>query len=144
MWQNEVEEVKSVSTDSDRSSVHSNWSELASADVEVEYTKLRSGLKIGASTSNASSREAMKKLLIPLKKKAVKTIALIPYKPKPTDWGSWRIKSPYTTNSIASPPLAHTNEQRKEDEMVYVPHSPYYSPVHPPKFYEDEWTFDCI
>ena len=68
----------------------------------------------------------------------MKNIILIPYKPKPTDWGSWRIKSPYATISIASPPLAYTKEQRKEDEMVYVPHSPCYSPVHPPEFYEDE------
>ena len=80
----------------------------------------------------------MKKLLIPLKKKVVKNIVLIPYKPKPTDWGSWRIKSPYATSSIASPPLTLTNEQRKEDEMAYVLHSPYYSPVHPPEFYKEE------
>ena len=136
--ENEGEENKSVSTDSDRNSVHSNWSELVSVDDEVEYTKLKSGLNIGASTTYASSGEAMKKLLIPLKKKAVKNIVLIPYKPKPIDWGSWRIKSPYTTSTIASPPLTHTNEQRKDDEMVYVPYSPYYSPVHPPEFYKDE------
>ena len=135
--EDEGEENKSVSTDSDRNSVHSNWSKLVSVDEEVEYTKLRSGLNIGASTSNASSGEAMKKLLIPPRKKAVKNIILIPYKPKPTDCGSWRIKSPYATSTIASPPLA-SNNQRKDDEMVYVPHSPYYSPVHPPEFYEDE------
>ena len=79
----------------------------------------------------------MKKPLISQKKKAVKNIVLIPHKPKPTDWGSWRIKSPYATSTIASPPLA-SNDQRKDDEMVYVPHSPYYSPVHPPEFYEDK------
>ena len=104
--ENEGEEIKSVSTDNDRNSVHSNWSELVSVDKEVEYTKLKSGLNIGASTSNASLGEAMKKPLIPQKKKAVKNIVLIPYKPKPTDWESWRIKSPYATSTIASPPLA--------------------------------------
>ena len=83
--ENEGEENKSVSTDSDRNSVHSNWSELVPVDEEVEYTKLKSGLNIGASTSNASLGEAMKKLLIPQKKKAVKNIVLIPHKPKPTD-----------------------------------------------------------
>ena len=142
--ENEGEENKSVLIDSDRNSVHSNWNELVSVGKEVEYTKLKSGLNIGASTSNASSGEAMKKLLVPPKKKTVKNIVLILYKPKPTNWGSWRIKSPYATSSIASLPLTHTNEQRKDDEMVYVPHSPYYSLVHPPEFYEDEWTFDCI
>ena len=140
--ENEGVENKSVSTDSDRNSVHSNWSKLVSVDEEVEYTKLKSGLNIGASTSKVSS-EAMKKLLIPLKKKAVKNIVLIPYKSKPTDWGSWRIKSPYATNSIASPPLI-SNDQRKDDKMVYVPHSPYYSPVHPPELYEDEWIFEYM
>ena len=58
-------------------------------------------------------------------------------------WGSWRIKLLYATSTITRPPLA-SNGQRKDDEMVYVPHSPYYSPVHPPEFYEDEGTFGCI
>ena len=135
--ENEGEENKSVSTDSDRNGVHSNWSKLVSVDEEVEYTKLKSGLNIGASTSNASLGEAMKKLLIPLKKKVVKNIVLGPYTPKPKDWGSWRIKSAYATSTTASSPLA-LNDQRKDEEMVYVPHSPYYSPVDPPEFYEDE------
>ena len=43
----------------------------------------------------------------------MKNIVLIPYKPKPTEWGSWRIKSPYATSTIASPPLA-PNDQRKD------------------------------
>ena len=67
--ENEGEEIKSVSTDSDRKSVHSNWSKLISVDEEVEYTKLKSELNIGTSTSNDSSGEAMKELLIPLKKR---------------------------------------------------------------------------
>ena len=143
--ENEGEETKSVSTDSERNSVHSDWSELLSVDKEAEHVKTRSGVNVGiTTTSNVSTGEAMKKLLIPSMKKTVKNIILVLYTPKPTDWGSWRIKSPYATSSIASPPLAHTKEQRKEDEMVYVPHSPYYSPVHPPEFYEDKWTFDCI
>ena len=82
---NEGEEIKSVSANSDRNSVHSSWSELVSVDEEVEYTKLKSGLNVGASTSNASSGEAMKKLPVPPRKKAVKNIVLILYKLKPTD-----------------------------------------------------------
>ena len=42
--ENEGEENKSVSADSDKNSVHSNWSELVSVDEEVEYTKLKSVL----------------------------------------------------------------------------------------------------
>ena len=72
--ENEYEEIKSMSTDSDRNSVHSNWGEFVAVDEEVEYAKLKSGLNIGASMSNTSSGEAMKKLLVPPKKKAVKTL----------------------------------------------------------------------
>ena len=67
--ENEGEENKSVSTDSDRNSVHSNWSKLVSVDEEAEYTKLKSGLNIGTSTSNASLGEAMKKPLVPPRKR---------------------------------------------------------------------------
>ena len=39
------------------------------------------------------------------RKMAIKNIVLVPYKPKPKDWGSWKVKSPYATSTIASPPL---------------------------------------
>ena len=135
--ENEGEENKSVSTDSDRNSMHSNWSELISVNEEVEYSKLKGGLNVDASTSNASLGEAMKTTLTQPRKRAVKNIVLVPYKPKPTEWGSWKIKSPYVTSTIASPSLV-PNDQNKNNEMVYVPHSPYYSPVHPPEFYGNE------
>ena len=63
--------------------------------------------------------------------------------PKPTDWGSWQIRSPYATSTIASPSAVQPSQQEKEEEgeLVYEPPSPYYSPVHPPKFYEDEKIF---
>ena len=62
------------------------------------------------------------------------------YMPKPKDWGSWQIRSPYTTSTVASPPAIQTSRQEKDEEgeLVYEPQGPYYSPVHPPKFYEDE------
>ena len=113
--------------------MHSNWSELLSVNEESSEPIINV-----ATTSTASAGETMKRPSIPPWKKMVKNIVLVPYTPKPTDWGSWRIKSPYTTSSIASPPMVHAKEQRKDDEMVYVPHSPYYSPVHSPHFYEDE------
>ena len=71
------------------------------------------------------------------KKRAVKNIVLVPYKPKPTEWGNWKIKSPYVTSTIASPSLV-PNEQYESNKMVHVPHSPYYCPLHPPEFYGDE------
>ena len=109
-------------------------------DEEAEYERIRSEPIIGvATTSTASAGETTKRPSIPAMKKMVKNIVLVPYTLKLTDWGSWQIKSPYATSSIASPHMVHSKEQRKEEEeMVYQPHSPYYSPVHPPVFYEDE------
>ena len=74
-------------------------------------------------------------------KGAVRNIVLVPYKPKPKGWGTWKIKSPYATSMIASPPLDQNqtqNQIQNKEEMSYIPHSPYYEPVHPPQFYEDE------
>ena len=94
-------------------------------------------MNINASTSNTSLGEAVKMMNTQPRKRVVKNIVLVPYKPKPTEWGSWKIKSPYMTSTIASPSLV-PDEQNKNNEMVYVPHSPYYSPVYPPEFYGDE------
>ena len=109
-------------TDSDRESIHSNWSEL----VPVEINKPDDVLKGDA----------------PQRKRTVRNIVLVPYKPKPKDWGSWKIKSPYTTSTIASPPLDNNHQaqdpNQTNEKLSYIPHSPYYEPVHLPQFYEDE------
>ena len=114
---------KDSETDSDRESIHSNWSELISIAKEVNKTK-------DVARTNALPR-----------KRAIKNIVLVPYKPKPKHWGRWRIKSPYVTSTIASPPLDANNQIQNQDqtneEISYVPHSLYYAPVHPPEFYED-------
>ena len=39
------------------------------------------------------------------RRRTVRNIVLVPYKPKPKDWGSWKIKSPYATSTVASPIL---------------------------------------
>ena len=130
---NNVEEDKAEVTDndsnrdSDRDSIHSNWRELMT---------VKSGMNINASTSDASLGEAVKVSAQP-RKRAVKNIVLVPYKPKPNDWGSWKIKSPYMTSTIVSPSLI-SNEQNQNNEMAYVPHNTYYSPVYPPEFYGDQ------
>ena len=136
---NNAEENRSVATDndSDRDSMHSNWSELMAINEEAEYSKLKSWMNVNAYTSNASLAEAVKTMITQPRRRAVKNIVLVPYKPKPTEWGSWKIKSPNMTSTIASPSLV-PNEQNQNNEMVYVPHSPYYSPVHPPEFYGNE------
>ena len=113
---------KDSETDSDRESVHSNWNELIPTNGEV---------------NNMSTTDAeIKKSEPQTRKKVIKNIVLVPYKPKPKDWGSWKVKSPYVTTIIAGPPI--NNQDQNNEEMVYVPHCPYYSPVHPPTFYEDE------
>ena len=114
---------KDSEMDSDRESIHSNWSKLIPINNEIN--------KPG---------DAMK-TDIQQRKRAVKNIVLVPYKPKPKDWGTWKIKSPYATSMIASPPLDSNqtqNQSQNKEEMSYVPHSPYYAPIHPPEFYEDE------
>ena len=113
---------KDSETDSDNNSVHSNWSKLVPTSNEISNT----------STMNNEVKESE----VQIRKRVIKNIVLVPYKPKPKDWGSWKVKSPYATRMIASPSV--NNQNQSNEEMVYVPHSPYYSPVHPPMFYGDE------
>ena len=76
---------------------------------------------------------------IPKRKRTVRNIVLVPYKPKPKDWGSWKVKSPYATSTVASPiPEENSEVQNSEGKLTYVPHSPYYEPVRSPQFYGDE------
>ena len=113
---------KDSETDSDRESVHSNCSELIPINNEMN----------NMSTTNVETKNSEPQN----RKKAIKNIVLVPYKPKPKDWGSWKVKSPYATSMIASPPV--NNQDQNNEEMVYVLHSPYYSSVHPLTFYDDE------
>ena len=74
------------------------------------------------------------------KKRTVRNIVLVPYEPKPNNWGSWRAKSPYATRIVASPNFDNNDqiqENNQEDKLTYVPHSPYYEPVHSPQYYEN-------
>ena len=89
----ENEEEKSVSTNSKRDSVHSNWSELLSVDGEAEYERTCASEQIigEATTSTASVGKTMKKPSIPQMKKMVKNIVLVPHTLKPKDLGSWRV-----------------------------------------------------
>ena len=96
---------KDSEMDSDRESVHSNWSELIPTNSEVNNT----------STTEAETKKSEPQI----RKKAIKNIVLVPYKPKPKDWGSWKVKSPYATSIIASPPI--NNQDQNNEEMVYVP-----------------------
>ena len=142
----ESEEERSIVESDKRDSIHSDWSDLIPVNEEVEYKvyKIRKGPDAVdvATTSAASTAEATIILSAPPVKKTVKNIVLVLYTPRPNDLGSWQIKSPYATSTVASPHPAcrqvNWEEKEEEGELVYEPHSPYYSPVHPPEFYEDE------
>ena len=120
-----------------------------------EYRKVYENRKaanaVGAATTLAAS--TVKAPIIPSAssaKKTIKNIVLVPYTPRPNAWGSWWIRSPYAATTVASPHAVHKQvnqgekekelgrEEEEEGELAYEPHSPYYSPVHPPEFYEDE------
>ena len=115
-------EEKDSETDSDKESIHSNWSKL----VPIETSKPDEVLKINA----------------PQRRRTVRNIVLVPYKPKPKYWGSWKIKSP-STSIVASPIFDNSNQpqtsnQNNEDKLSYIPHSPYYELVHSLQYYMDE------
>ena len=49
------------------------------------------------------------------------------------------MKSPYATSTVASPNFddngqIRNSNQDDEGKLTYVPHSPYYEPVHSPQF----------
>ena len=117
-------ENKDSETDSERESIHSNWSDF----VPMERNELS---KVEVS-----------------KKRTVRNIVLVPYKPKPKNWGSWRAKSPYATSIVASPNFDSSDqiqenfnnqiqEDNQEDKLTYIPHSPYHEPVCSPQYYEN-------
>ena len=143
----ESEEERSIVNNDKRDSIHSDWSDLIPVNEEVEYGKVyknRNGPNIigAATTLAASAAVATMMPSVPLAKKTVENIVLVLYTPRPNDWGSWQIRLSYTTSTVASPHAVHKQasqeEKEEEGELVYELHSPYYSPVHPPKIYEDE------
>ena len=77
---------KDNETDSDRNNVHSNWSKLVPTSNEISNTSTMS--------TEVKRSEAQ------LRKRVIKNIVLVPYKPKPKDWGSWKVKSPYATTQL--------------------------------------------
>ena len=117
---------KDSETDSNRENIHSNWSKLIPINAETNI-----------------SSDAMK-VDTQQRKRTVRNIVLVSYKPRPKDWGTWKIKSTYVTSTIASTPLDVNNpsqdlkQNQTNEKLSYVLHSPYYEPVHPPQFYEDE------
>ena len=148
----EREEERSIIGGDKRNGVHSAWSDLISVDEEAEYGKIYKNRKgpNATSTATTSAASATETIIIPSAspaKKTVKNIVLVPYTPRAKEWGSWQIRLLYATSTVVSAHAVHKqlNQEHKEEEsdreegeLAYEPHSPYYSPVHPPEFYEDE------
>ena len=112
---------KDSEMDSDVGSIHSNWSDIVPINVNKST-------EIVANNDNK-------------RKRPVRNIVLVPYKPKPNNWGSWQIKSPYATSTVTSPNFddnGQVQEKEQTDTLTYIPHSPYYEPVHSLQFYGDE------
>ena len=61
--------------------------------------------------------------------KAVKNIVLVPYTPKPNEWGSWQVKDSQFASNAAASSNSICNEQ-EEVGQEYEPQSLYYSPEH--------------
>ena len=111
-------EDKDSETDSEKESIHSNWSDVVPTETDNPIDAVVDILQ---------------------KKRTVRNIVLVPYKPKPKDWGSWKIRSPYATSTVASPiPDNSEHIQNSEGKLTYIPHSPYYEPAHSPQYYGDE------
>ena len=146
-------EERSVVGDNKRNSIHSDWSDLISIDEEAEYRKIYKCRKRPNTTVCTATALAAKTATTPTTspaKRTVKNIVLVPYTPRPKEWGSWWIRSPYASSTVVNPHTVHEQEldqeqkekelgrEEEEGELAYEPHSPYYSPVHLPEFYEDE------
>ena len=67
-------------------------------------------------------------------KRSEKNIVLVPYKPKPKNWGNWRKKNNIDSNTKIT--KEKSDENLNNSDVEYVPNSPHYSPVHSPQFYE--------
>ena len=139
---------KSIVSDDKRDSVHSDWSNLMSVNTEAEYKNIyKDGKKLNvdrATTLTASITDDLLRPSAPPMKKTIKNIVLVPNTQKLKYWGNWWIRLPYAISTVTSlhavtKQVSQEGEEKgKERELVYEPHSPYYSPVHPPEFYEDE------
>ena len=90
---------KDSETDSDRESIYSKGSKLIPVNTEVN-----------------KSSDVMK-VDTQQRKRTVRNIVLVPYKPRPKDWGMWKIRSPYVTSTIASPPLDVNNPNQNLDQI---------------------------
>ena len=142
-------EERSIVNDSERSSIHSNWSDLVPVDIESEYRKIYGNRRRPDARAHATiplttppAEVAVAPPASPTTHKTIKNIRFVPFMPKPHEWGSWQVKSHHTSSTVNTPHTTQKEEElgkeEEEGELAYKPHSLYYSPVHPPEFCKDE------
>ena len=111
-------EERSIVNDSMRSSIHLNWSDLVPVDIESEYRKIygnrrrpdaRACATIPLTTPSAEVAAAPP--ASPTTHKTIKNIRLVPFTPKPHEWGNWQIKSHHTSSTVNTP---HTTQKEEE------------------------------
>ena len=104
-------EERSMINGSKRNSIHSDWSDLISIDVQVEYHKIYNIRKGPYKKSHASPIPSTVPVTntVPVPPsspaethKAIKNIVLVPYTPKLNEWGSWQVKDPHFASSTAA------------------------------------------
>ena len=118
----EREEDRSIIGGDKRNSVHSDWSDLISIEEQAEYRKIYKNRKGPNATSTATTLAASttKATMIPSAspaKKTVKNTVLMPYTPRPKEWGSWQIRLPYVSSTVVRPCAVHKplNQEQKEE-----------------------------
>ena len=104
-------EDRSVVNDSKRSSIHLNWSDLVTVDIESEYRKIYGNRKrpdARTCTTTPSAASAAKAAAVPPSSPAtqmtIKNIVLVPFTQKPNNWGKWQGKKSQLAFSIAATP----------------------------------------
>ena len=119
------EEERSIVGGNKRNSVHSDWSDLISIGKEAEYRKIYKGRKepntTGCTTTTLAAPTTKAAIIPPTSpaRKTVKNIVLVPYTPRPKEWGSWEIRSPYACSTVINPHAVHKQEldqEQKEEE----------------------------
>ena len=117
---------RSVVGDNKRNSIHSDWSDLISIDEEAKYRKIyksRQRPNTTVCTATTSAAPATETATIPPTspaKRTVKNIVLVPYTPRPKEWGSWQVKSAYASSTVVNPHTVHKQEldqEQKEEEI---------------------------
>ena len=150
----EREEERSIIGSDKRNSIHSDWSDLISVDEVAEYGRVYKNRKgpNATSTATTSAASAAKATLntfcFPSLENSQKHCAGTLYSEakrmgklvdKVTICIKYCCKPTCSTQAITSRTEEEdSGKDEGEGELAYEPHSPYYSPVHPPEFYEDE------